>query len=162
MFKNISISKKVLITIIATILVNIIVWFSNYTSIKELINTSANLDILGRQRLLTQAMSKTLFSYVISKNALETIKKQVIFENARMSAWRTQYTDQIMPVANKYNIHFGMYPSKNTLLYPASLTRQVNEFSTRRLNSISVFTLESKALYLTLISFQSIPLNLGS
>ncbi len=86
--------------------------------------------ILGRQRMLTQAMAKSALGYSTAKSRVKTIEQQIASLDNYITKMRGTYTQQVIKTAKKIDLGISMDPSKEThpaVPFPATFTRVVNE-----------------------------------
>jgi len=106
---------------------------SSLSVIYTLILAQDDADIvnaLGRQRMLTQAMGKSVLGYAMARAEQSEHKEQVSNLNDYITKMRQHYTNEVAGRAKKANIPLSMNPKaerRTALPYPATITRMVNE-----------------------------------
>lgn len=88
------------------------------------------INILGRQRMLSQAMGKSVLGYAMGKNILDDIKRNVFEFDKYLSVMRKVYTSKIAATANKIDLDLSMMAKDEahpSLPFPATFTRMINE-----------------------------------
>ncbi|MBF0590052.1 MAG: DUF3365 domain-containing protein, partial [Magnetococcales bacterium] len=91
---------------------------------------AAYVNALGRQRMLTQAMGKSVLGYAMSKSSLQTIEERVLTLDRYITEMRNVYTDHIIEAVQKGGVDLSKDPTKDadsSVPYPATFTRMVNE-----------------------------------
>lgn len=128
--KKLSIRLKIYLILI---FISIVVLASTGGVVRSLNKAKDDADILnalGRQRMLTQAMGKSVLGYAMSKNEFNVIKNQVAMLNRYITQMRGVYTKTVIGSAQKAGIEISMNPSTEevpAIPFPATLTRLVNE-----------------------------------
>ncbi len=87
-------------------------------------------NVLGRQRMLTQAMVKSSLGYAISKSRVQTIKNNIASLDSYITKMRGTYTKMVIGAAKKAGLSISMDPANEdhpAVPYPATLARVVNE-----------------------------------
>ncbi len=87
------------------------------------------INALGRQRMLTQAMGKSILGYASSKDAFRNVEKRVEILNNYITHMRTTYTKTVITTVKKAGLEISMTPEvedQTTIPYPATLARIVN------------------------------------
>jgi methyl-accepting chemotaxis protein len=92
-------------------------------------NDANIIEVLGRQRMLSQAMAKSVLGNTAATEVLENTKKRVSTLNSYITQMRGTYTKTIIATARKAKIGISMTPSKQehpAVPFPATFTRLVN------------------------------------
>lgn len=101
-------------------------------------------NVLGRQRMLSQAMGKSALGTAMAKSRKKTIEQQVSSLDRYISLMRLVYTKDVIPAVKKANIKISSDPeSENqpSVPFPATLTRLINEkFGSGREFSIDIIS----------------------
>ncbi len=124
-----SIKLKVILISAVLILTVIVSTESVLMSLGHAKDDTDVMNVLGRQRMLTQAMAKSALGYA-SKGEARVMENTVSMLNQYLTQMRTLYTKTVIPVAKKYGIDIAMEPDTKThtsVPFPATLTRMVNE-----------------------------------
>ncbi|MBF0193915.1 MAG: PAS domain S-box protein [Magnetococcales bacterium] len=90
----------------------------------ELINS------LGRQRMLSQGMAKSILGYALAKSSYQSIHVRIDTLNAYLTKMRKVYTETMLTAAEKNEITLSRHPKLDdytSFPYPATFTRMVNE-----------------------------------
>ncbi|MDP6428557.1 MAG: methyl-accepting chemotaxis protein [Rhodospirillales bacterium] len=92
-------------------------------------NDASFIEILGRQRMLSQAMAKSVLGNTTAKDVFETMKNRVVFLDNYITNMRGTYTQTVVSAAKKAGVTVSMDPSKEAhaaVPFPATFTRLVN------------------------------------
>ena len=130
MFKIQSLIAKTYILLIGIGLVSLISVLIVVSSLRKAANDTDVINVLGRQRMLSQAMAKNIIGYVSSKSRINFIEQQVQSLNDYVSKVRQEYTKNIVPAVQQTDLVFSMNPSGEThtaIPFPATFMRLVNE-----------------------------------
>ncbi len=87
------------------------------------------VEILGRQRMLTQAMAKSVLGTTTAKDVFDNTKKRIDFLDNYITKMRGTYTKSIIGTAKKAKLGISMTPEKEShpsVPFPATFTRLVN------------------------------------
>lgn len=128
--KGLSIRKKTVLLTVVIIVITSILSFIAFTSIKRAKVDADILNLLGRQRMLSQEMAKHILGYVMAKNTLKKSEDEVRNLNSYISEMREAYTKTVIAPAGEVGLAISMSPEKEThpaIPFPATLTRIVNE-----------------------------------
>jgi len=88
------------------------------------------VDAAGRQRMLSQAMAKTVLGYTLAKNTLQAAKTQTLELNRYITKMRGTYTALVVKPAKKAGLKISMHPEKESgpaVVFPATFARLVGE-----------------------------------
>ena len=88
------------------------------------------INILGRQRMLSQAMGKSVLGYAMAENNLGEIKNNILDFDKYVTSMRKIYTAQVANTAAELDVGLSMTPLEDThpsIPFPATLTRMINE-----------------------------------
>ncbi len=91
---------------------------------------AAITDALGRQRMLSQQMVKSVVGQSMAKNRKKTIEQQILSLDEYITQMREIYTRSVIVPAKKSRLEISMTPesvSHPTIPFPATFTRMVNE-----------------------------------
>ena len=87
------------------------------------------IDALGRQRMLSQAMAKSVLGYASGKQTVENVKTRVASLDRYITSMRGQYTASVISVAKKSGVAISMTPKSEphpAVPFPATFARLVN------------------------------------
>ncbi len=113
-------------------LIFLVVFISGGTIILSLQKADPDADIidaLGRQRMLSQAMGKSILGYDADRRKFKTLRNKAISLDQYVTHMRAVYTQYIIGVIKKTDIDISMTPKDDAHLalpYPATFTRLVN------------------------------------
>lgn len=91
---------------------------------------AAIIEALGRQRMLSQAMAKSVLGYASAKQNYESLKARVTSLDGYITSMRGQYTTSVVPRAKEAGIDLSMTPESEphpAVPFPATFTRLVNK-----------------------------------
>ena len=96
---------------------------------KQAQDDTSIIDALGRQRMLSQAMGKSILSYAMARSSLQIMEDRIYVLNSYVDSMRRIYSMHVIPPAKKGGlIHKQFVVEKGkTIPVPASFTRLVNE-----------------------------------
>ncbi len=142
--RNLSIKLKVYCSFALLFLVVLISAFLTFWFQKNSQEDARITNALGRQRMLSQAMGKSVFGYAMAKSRIKTMEQNVDSLDDYVTQMRMIYTQSIVGVAKKSNIKISMHPEKEThpsVPFPATFTRLVNTtFGQGRSLNIDIFS----------------------
>jgi len=101
----------------------------SFFSLAKAKSDASIVNALGRQRMLTQAMGKSVLGYT-SKEAFNIIRNQASVLNEYITQMRTKYTASVIGAAKKAGLTISKNPHEEVgpaVPFPATLTRLVNE-----------------------------------
>lgn len=127
--QNSSIKLKVYCSFSLLFLVVLVSAFLTFWFQKNSQKDAQITNILGRQRMLSQAMGKSVFGYAITKSRIKTIEQNIDSLDNYVTQMRMIYTRSIIGAAKKSNIKISTHPEKEAhpaIPYPATFTRLVN------------------------------------
>ena len=127
---DLSINKKVLFSFGALFLVAVLSGFFILSSLNTASEDAMIIDALGRQRMLSQAMGKSVLAFSVSQSQLKTIEKEISSLDQYITGMRAIYTRAIIAPSNKAKLKISMHPFKESrpaVPFPATFTRKVNE-----------------------------------
>jgi methyl-accepting chemotaxis protein len=129
--QNWSIKHKVIALCTVLALVVIGSGMSILMAQKNAAEDGAIIDSLGRQRMLSQAMSKSAFGYTSAKSIVANEMQKVNSLDDYITQMRGEYVKSIVkPVKKAGSLGISMNPSEEkhpTVPFPATFTRFVNE-----------------------------------
>ena len=117
----------ILLSLIAT--VSIITGIYLFSALSAAKDDSAIVEALGRQRMLSQAMAKSVLGFASSKQTYDGLNVRVKALDGYITSMRSQYTNSVIPIAKKNNIGISMTPEAEdhpAVPFPATFTRLVN------------------------------------
>ena len=130
LINNLSLKKKIFgaFTLLFLVLVGsgLVITSSLFTASDDTKITNA----LGRQRMLTQAMSKSVLSYGMAQSRKKTIEQQISDLDRFITKMRGIYTEMVVKPAKATQLAISMDPSNEphpAIPFPATFTRLVNE-----------------------------------
>ncbi|HFC53898.1 MAG TPA: HAMP domain-containing protein [Gammaproteobacteria bacterium] len=88
------------------------------------------VDAAGRQRMLSQAMAKSVMGYALSRKELQGLETKITEFDRYITQMRGAYTETVVTAAKKGGIGISMTPSHESypaIPYPATFTRLVGE-----------------------------------
>jgi hypothetical protein len=88
------------------------------------------VNALGRQRMLSQAMAKSVLGYALAKNSLQGIQDRIVTLDAYITQMRKVYTQFTTHPFPEGEVAFSQTPTESftpALPFPATFTRGVNE-----------------------------------
>lgn len=100
-----------------------------FQSLEVARNDSNIIEVLGRQRMLTQAMAKSVLGTTTAKDVFDNTKKRIDFLDNYITKMRGTYTQSIIGTAKKAKLGISMTPDKEdhpSVPFPATFTRLVN------------------------------------
>lgn len=132
--RNLSINKQLQIALIFTLLVFVVAGGIVYSFLEISKNDNTLINVLGRQRMLTQAMGKSVFGYAASKSDVKGVADSVENLNAYITQMRTLYTSSVIKtvkgLGEKSELGISMNPGQDghpSVPFPATFARLVNE-----------------------------------
>lgn len=126
---NISLRFKIysmLFVIAIVTAIAIIVVFSLVENAKD---DSKVIDVLGRQRMLSQTMSKVVLGHATKASFIGEIEHNIMELNNFISSMRKIYTDSVINAVKSTNLPISMTPEiedHHSIPFPATFTRMVN------------------------------------
>ena len=142
--RNLSLKLKVYCSFSLLFLVVLISAFLTFWFQKNSEEDAQITNALGRQRMLSQAMGKSVFGYAMAKGRIKSMEQNVLSLDDYVTQMRMLYTQSVIEVAKKSNIKISMHPEEEThpaIPYPATFTRLVNtSFGTGRPFKIDIFS----------------------
>lgn len=101
---------------------------------------STIINILGRQRMLSQAMAKSALGIGGNKIHMAQLKSQTMLIDNYITMMRGTYTQYVVGTAKKSGLGLTMHPDKDASSVPfsATLTRLVNEEFKKKLVEINI------------------------
>ncbi|MCP3908277.1 MAG: DUF3365 domain-containing protein [Oceanicoccus sp.] len=88
------------------------------------------VNMAGRQRMLSQAMSKSVLGYSVVHNTLQATEARVSELDRYISKMRGIYTGVVIGAAKKSGIKISMHPTEEStpaIPFPATFARMVGE-----------------------------------
>ena len=85
------------------------------------------VDAAGRQRMLSQAMTKSIMGYALSRNELANLKTKVAEFDSYITKMRGAYTSMVVGAAKQGGVNISMNPGHDSVPYPATFARKVGE-----------------------------------
>lgn len=142
--RNLSVKFKVYFSFALLFLVVLISAFLTFWFQKNSEEDAQITNALGRQRMLSQAMGKSVFGYAMAKSRIKSMEQNVDSLDDYITQMRMIFTQSVIGVAKKSNIKISMDPEKEThpsIPYPATFTRLVNStFGVGRPLKVDIFS----------------------
>jgi PAS domain S-box-containing protein len=88
------------------------------------------INALGRQRMLSQQMAKSILGYALAKSSFESIQVRIDTLNSYITNMRKVYTEVMLSASDKGDVTLSRQPNLDphaSFPYPATFTRLVNE-----------------------------------
>lgn len=102
------------------------------------------INALGRQRMLSQSMGKSVLGFTLGKSVLGNIERNILEFDKYVTAMRKVYTEVVVTEAAKANVDLTMSLGENShpyLPFPATFTRLINsEYSAASPTNISIIS----------------------
>jgi len=102
------------------------------------------INALGRQRMLSQSMGKSVLGFTLGKSVLGNIERNILEFDKYVTAMRKVYTEVVVTEAAKANVDLTMTLGDSThpyLPFPATFTRLINtEYSAASPTNISIIS----------------------
>ncbi len=99
-------------------------------SVSASMNDSSIVDAAGRQRMLSQAMAKSIMGYSLAKNGVDALYNEVMDLDTLVSRIRHIYTEKVIEPARRSGVGLSMHPEAESypaIPFPATFTRLVAE-----------------------------------
>jgi len=125
-----SLKFKVAAVVLGVSLVSLTLGATIFYFVKQGESDSKMVDAAGRQRMLSQAMAKTVLGYTLAKNTLTAAQSQATELDRYITEMRGTYTGMVVKPAKKAGLKISMHPEKETDIavpFPATFTRVVGE-----------------------------------
>ncbi len=125
-----SLKRKLTIGVTAIVLVVVGLGITVFYSLEQSKDDSDIVNAAGRQRMLSQAMSKSALSYSLAQNSLQAAQAKVTQLDRYITNMRGTYAGMIIGPAKKAGIQISMHPEKEydpALPFPATFARIVSE-----------------------------------
>jgi signal transduction histidine kinase/CheY-like chemotaxis protein len=122
-------STSWLITTLGVIGVLLSLWWVNW-SMDQASDDAEIINILGRQRMLSQAMGKSVLNFALAKGSFQILEDRINTLDTYVTQMRRIYTQQVVGVVNKKGLKFTQNitgEEHSRLPFPATFTRLVNE-----------------------------------
>ncbi len=127
---ELSLKRKLAMGITAIILVTVLLGITVFYSLEQSKGDSDIVNIAGRQRMLSQAMSKSALSFSLAKNALQASQAKITELDRYITKMRSTYASIIIGAAQEAGLKISMHPEKEydpAIPFPATFTRMVGE-----------------------------------
>ena len=121
---------KVATVVLVVSLVSLTLGATIFYFVKQGESDSKMVDAAGRQRMLSQAMAKTVLGYTLAKNTLQAAKTKTLDLDRYITKMRGTYTALVVKPAKKSGIKISMHPEKESnpaMPFPATFARIVGE-----------------------------------
>ena len=142
--RNLSVKLKVYFSFALLFLVVVVSAFLTFWFQKNSEEDAQITNALGRQRMLSQAMGKSVFGYAMAKSRIKSMERNVDALDDYITQMRMIYTQSVIGVAKKSKIKISVGPEKEkhpSIPYPATFTRLVNStFGQGRALKVDIFS----------------------
>ena len=121
---------KVATVVMVVSLVTLALGGTIFYFVKQGESDSKMVDAAGRQRMLSQAMAKTVLGYTLAKNTLQAAKTKTLDLDRYITKMRGTYTALVVKPAKKAGLKISMHPEKESgpaMVFPATFARLVGE-----------------------------------
>ncbi len=111
--------------VITTVVVGVV-----FQSIERAADDGDVINAAGRQRMLSQAMGKSILGYNAAKSSIENTKVNVADVDAYITQMRGAYTRAVIGPAKASDLKVSMHPAdepRAAVPFPATFARMVNE-----------------------------------
>ncbi len=128
--KSLSLKAKLTAGISAIILLSLFLGGAVFYSLQKSESDSDIVNAAGRQRMLTQAMSKSALGYSLVKNSLHAAESQVSELDRYVTKMRGTYAAMVIGPAKQAGMGISMHPEAEldpALPFPATFARIVGE-----------------------------------
>jgi len=85
------------------------------------------VDAAGRQRMLSQAMAKSIMGYALSRNGVQVLEDEVAEFDRYITNMRSIYSDKVIGAVKQGGVEVSMDPDHRSVPYPATFVRMVSE-----------------------------------
>ena len=139
--KNLSIKSKIGIPFVVITLIVLILTSVVFLSLKSGQDDVDIISALGRQRMLSQAMSKSMLGYSAAKSGLKNVEMKVKDFDNLITKMRSTYTKNVIGPSKKSGLTISMNPEGEAhaaVPFPATFTR----FVTKQFGSSGKFTVD--------------------
>ncbi len=99
------------------------------------------VNALGKQRMLSQAISKSALGYYADKERFKAIRNQAITVDLYIAQMRAEYANSVIRAAKKSSLVISMNPEKEAhpaVPFPATFSRLVNDRFAKQKNKLGV------------------------
>ncbi len=128
--KTLSIKAKTAIILVSGSLLVMLCSVVVFVTLAGAKSDSEIVDAAGRQRMLTQAMAKSIMGYSLAKKELQNLETKVAEFDSYITKMRVTYTTEVLKAAKQGGIGISMNPghaSSPAIPYPATFVRMVGE-----------------------------------
>ncbi len=97
------------------------------------------VDAAGRQRMLSQAMAKSIVAYALSRKGVQSLEAEVGDLDHYITRMRNLYTEKVIGPAKRAGIGLSMHPDQETapsLPYPATFTHMLDRSFTDKVDMV--------------------------
>jgi len=111
-------------------LISVVAGIYVFSALAVVKNDASIIEALGRQRMLSQAMAKSVLGYATSKDVLTNIEANVSGLNKYITQMRGTFTKTVIGTAKKAGVDISMTPGEEAhpaVPFPATFTRLVNQ-----------------------------------
>ncbi|MCF6354566.1 MAG: methyl-accepting chemotaxis protein [Candidatus Polarisedimenticolaceae bacterium] len=141
---ELSLKRKLAMGITAIILVTVLLGTTVFYSLQKSQWDSDIVNTAGRQRMLSQSMSKSALGFSLAKNALHASQATVTELDRYITKMRGTYASMIIGPAKKAGLKISMHPEKEydpAIPFPATFARIIGEkFATGGSASVDIIT----------------------
>ena len=125
---GLTIKKKVVILIVCIMVILTAISLVVFSMLR--VDDANIINAMGRQRMLSQAMAKSILGYNMSKNSIKNMEQEIRHLDGYISKVRSTYVKNIVSTAKEAGIDISMPPNTDNhpaVPFPATFTRLVNE-----------------------------------
>jgi len=127
-----TIKSRVAILLAVVAGVSIVTGIYLFTALAASKNDASIIEALGRQRMLSQAIAKSVLGYASAKQSLDSMETRIKSFDNFVTSMRGQYTQSVIGPAKKAGMGISMTPEAEdhaSVPFPATFTRFVNSKS---------------------------------
>ncbi len=125
-----SLKRKLAISITAIVLVTVFLGITVFYSLQQSEGDSDIVNAAGRQRMLSQAMSKSALGYSLAQNGLQAAQAQITELDRYITKMRGTYASMVIGPAKQAGLKISMHPEKEygpALPFPATFARIISK-----------------------------------
>lgn len=143
---NLDLKQKGLILSVSFSILVVICSIVVFSSLSQSKSDTAVVNAAGTQRMLSQAMGKSILGYALAENDLQAAEKQVREIDKYITQMRGVYTANVIGAAKAVGLSISMHPSEEpdpAVPFPATFARIIGEkFSTNGDLSVDIIAKE--------------------
>ena len=125
---GLTIKKKIIIVIACIMAVVSVLSLIVFSLLR--VDDAAILNAMGRQRMLSQALAKSILGFNMAKNTMKNMEDEIVNLDEYITKMRGAYVKSVIAPAKKSGLPVSMSPDGEThpaVPFPATFTRFVNE-----------------------------------